>query len=341
MGGQADMARVLVTGVGGDLGQAIVKALRLSARDLWICGCDMDSTGTGPAFVDEFQQVPAATRLEYVMALSDVCKGMAVEAVIPSTDAEIQVLSRLGRLPRLPSGSRVVCHGQAFVDTFGDKRGCMQALADKVELVPWAAGHDKSAIEALIAQSGYPLVVKPSRSSGSKGMRLVENRPALAHALRIVDEPVVQAYIEDRAGEFSVGLFACKWFTTAIAFKRDLGPGGCSWYAETVHDKDVLAYALEIAKAIRLAGAANVQVRRGAAGVRLLEVNVRFSSLVAARAACGFRDAEWWLDLALGNTPERPQGDYKNIRFCRFPHEVVDFGAGYAAVPEWTPKGAR
>jgi hypothetical protein len=81
-----------------------------------------------------------------------------------------------------------------------------------------------------------------------------------------------------------------------------------------------------------------VQVRRSPAGIRLLEINGRFSSLVAFRALCGFRDVEWSLAHALGHVPEPPVGPYRALRFRRFFHELVDDGDGYEAVDRWLPR---
>ena len=108
--------------------------------------------------------------------------------------------------------------------------------------------------------------------------------------------------------------------------------------AETSDDATVADYCRQIGGAMCLSGAANVQVRKTRTGVRLLEVNVRFSSLVAARAAAGFRDAEWWLRLRLGMHTPTPPGRYRHLRFERYFHDLVDFGDGFQAVSEWSPR---
>jgi biotin carboxylase len=330
---------VLVTGVGGDFGQALTKALRIAASPMRIVGCDMDAAGIGSAFVDEYADVPPARNAAgYVEAIDALCRRLAVEAVVPGSEVEINVLGALGSPPRLPSGAAVVCQRSDWVDTYGDKLNCMRALNAAVPVAPFADGLDRNAVEKLIGADGFPLVVKPRRASGSRFIRIVNDTDALAAALSQVPGPIVQGYLPDVGGEFSVGLFACPAFTAEIAFKRALGPVGCSWYAETTDDADVLAYARTVTRASGLQGAANLQVRKTARGVRLLEINARFSSLAAARALCGFRDVEWSVGLALGWRVGPPPLSYSQCRFRRFFHELVDSGSGYRAVPEWLPK---
>ena len=117
-----------------------------------------------------------------------------------------------------------------------------------------------------------------------------------------------------------------------------MGPGGASWFAESSEDKDAHSYVKKIGEAIGLRGSANVQFRRSKDGLRLLEINPRFSSLVAARAICGFTDLEWSIKVALGMEIYQQDRVYKHIRFRRYAHELVDFGEGYLGVANWSPR---
>ena len=330
--------RVLVTGVGGDLGQALVKALRLSTRPIVCHGCDIDSTGVGSAFVESFHVVPRADDPNYVKVLDHLCSSLAVHTMIPGSEPEIYTLSRLGSPTKLPSGIPIVCQEASWIETYGDKLMCMKALCGEIELAPFADGESHEAVAKLVDEVSFPVVVKSRRSSGSRGIKFVTNNSELNTALTATHLPLVQAFIDRSGGEFSTAVFVCEDFTSAIAFTRDLGPVGCSWFAETSTDRLVLEYAMQIARSSGLKGSANIQVRKTSEGVRLLEVNPRFSSLVAARAACGFLDAEWSVDLALGRKPNRPLPDFKHIRFRRFIHELLDFGEGFKAPLEWSPR---
>jgi len=336
-----DLIRILVTAVGGDLGQALIKALRLSKRSIGCYGCDMDGEGIGGAFVDSFVVVPRADDPRYVDVLDRLCSSKNIHAIVPGSESEIYVLSRLGRPPRLPGGAAIICQDASWIDTYGDKLACMNALDGKVELAPFADGTNHQTVSRLIDEVGFPLVVKSRRSSGSRSVRRAYNRTQLDDALRETPNPLVQAFIDASEQEFSIGIFVCEHFASAIAFQRDLGPVGCSWVAETSRDEAVLKYARSIAEITDVKGSANIQVGKTAEGIRLFEINPRFSSLVAARAACGFRDAEWSVELALGLTPEIPKSDFKNIRFRRFFHELLDFGEGFKAASEWSPGESR
>ena len=330
----ASSIRVLVTAVGGTLGQAVVKALRLARPQVEILGCDADAVGVGAAFVDSFHAVPLASDVNaYRARISEICAAQRVAAVIPASESEIEALNADPPLEKVA----VICQPREWFATYADKLRCMQALAGKLQLAAFADGSDSRAVERIVAEVGFPLVVKGRRSSGSRHLRCARNEDELRQYLAELPFPLVQQYIDDADGEFSIGLFACPRFTAAVALKRRLAEG-CTWYAETSQDEHVLAYARSFAACSKLQGAANLQVRKGKASVRLLEVNPRFSSLAAARALCGFRDVEWSLAQALGQMPSVPPQAYGHIRFNRFFHELVDSGSGYGLVPQWDPR---
>jgi len=329
--------RVLVTGVDGDSGQGLVKALRVGRMPMEIHGCDVSGGGVGGTFVQSLHQVPPASAGEvYIAHLDRICLQYRFDAVVPSTPAEIDALCGRSFPPALPSGVPVVCLPASYRDVYDDKLFCYRALEEFVTLAPYADGTDLLAVGSLAKRHGFPLIVKRRRGRGGDSFHVVKNEAELAPALAKTPDPVVQAFIDDEGGEYTVGIFAADGRVTALAFRRRLGRTGSSWFAQTVDDLEVTAYAEAVARASALRGSANVQVRKSAAGVRLLEVNARFSSLAPARAYAGFRDVEWSVGLALGRKPEVPRNGYRSIKFHRFVHEMVDEGAGYAPVPQWS-----
>jgi carbamoyl-phosphate synthase large subunit len=307
----------------------------LSQKPLQLIGCDIDPTGIGKAFVDSYHVLPYAKDRElYLNAIDKLCRAEDIQVVIPNNETEIAVLSQLGTPPILPCGTIVLCHDALFISTYGDKLNCMNTLNGKVPLALFADGSDPVAVSNLIETAGFPLVVKSRQSYGSKSLHIVHSLFELQSSLVEVSLPLVQQYLD--GDEFSAGAFTRGSFKQVMAFKREFLHGvGATWYAETSDDPEVLEYVQSIADAIGLWGSANIQVRKTKDGVRLLEINPRFSSLVAARAICGFVDVDWWLEMVLGMPITPPPESYKHIRFRRFFHELVDFGDGYKAVKEW------
>ncbi len=330
---------ILVTGVSGDLGQAIIKCLRLMDRPVQVLGCDMVSESTGRVFVDKLFEVPSAESRAYLKRIEDICKKNNVHAVIPSSEPEMIILSKLGIPPRVSCGAAVICQSYSCIELYGDKLKCFRALQDTVKLAPYADASCVQDVEEILASDSYPYVVKPRFSTGGKGFKIAWDKKQLLKFIDDAQGQVIQQYFDDAGGEFSVGVFSSDDFMAMIAFRRQLGPGGASWFANNFdQDHEVLEYAKKIAEFTRLSGSYNIQVRKSSNGVRLLEINSRFSSLAAARAACGFKDVEWSILTALKLKVEPPLNGYKSIRFRRYLHEVIDFGTGYTGIREWLPR---
>jgi carbamoyl-phosphate synthase large subunit len=332
-----DRLRILVTGVQGDSGQGLVKALRVSDLPMELQGCDSSDSGLGAAFVGALHIVPPAlARTEYIARLDRICRKFHVDAVVPSLPVEIDVLAELSDPPALPSGVPVICLSHAYREVFDDKLRAYGFLENKVALAPYADGSLPEAVREFVDRHGFPFVVKRRNGRGGDCFQTVRRMEDLAPALEKTPEPVLQSFIDDADGELTVGVFAAGDQVTSIAFRRRLGRTGSSWFAQRAEDADVLEYAEKIARASRLQGSANIQVRKSSEGVRLLEINARFSSLAPARAFAGFRDVEWSIVQALGGRPKFPVEGYRSIRFHRFVHEMIDVGEGYVTVPQWS-----
>lgn len=332
--------RVLVTAISGDLGQAIAKALRLSTMPIYIFGCDINTDSIGKVFVDSYHTVPlAGNATEYVKKIEEMVNEFSIDAIIPSSEAEISVLSKLKTNARFTKKTSIICQDYDWLEAYGDKLKCMQNLQDKVAVASFCDGQDRSSVEKFVRDNGYPIIIKSRKSSGSKSLRVVKNREQFKFYLKEIESPLLQVYLNGDAEEFSIGCFSCEKFSTVIAFRRTFGSvPGISWVAQVSDDSDVLAYAKKIVKVTKLKGSANIQVRKTNKGVFLLEINPRFSSLAAARAICGFNDVGWSLDLALGIPLKPPNDKFKHIKFCRFLNEMIDFGSGFRTISRWNPK---
>jgi carbamoyl-phosphate synthase large subunit len=205
----------------------------------------------------------------------------------------------------------------------------MKTLSGKVVLSPFCDGTSD-----IINKVEYPFIVKERFGQGSKKVYLVTNETELLTALEHCSFPLVQEYIDDTYGEYSVGIFCQKEQTNIVAFKRKLSEGmgteqGTStWYAEIDNDAEVIQYAREIADYIKGEGSYNVQVRKSSKGVRLLEINPRFSGLIGFRHFCGFTDLLWSLQSRLDPHWKLPayHPPSSSAQFWRFVSETMTFG---------------
>jgi ribosomal-protein-alanine N-acetyltransferase len=297
--------RVLVTATCGDVGQAVMKSLLMADSRFVVHAADTND-GAAAMFVPpgRFHRVPSA-RLEvdyslYVAAIDKLCREHALEAVIPASEAEIRAFSVLPSHPMLPCGALIVGQPLHITATHGDKLRSFQCLAAQAALADFCDGTDRATVDVFIAKHGFPLIVKERQSQGMRGVSVVQDRDELEMLLPRFDQPLLQMLLKGDDQEYSVGVFSHGDDVRLISFQRRLDNMGCSWYARLDRNAVVLDYARQIALAAGTQGSINVQLRVTPDGPRLLEINPRFSSLAAARAACGFNDVAWSVQQALG-----------------------------------------
>ncbi len=332
--------RILITALGGDLGQATVKALRLTDCHFYVIGSDSSSNGTASLFCDCFEQLPPASDANYIANLVKLARKHQCQIIIPSSEAEIIAISNF-----LESSSNtadlpcpIICHPWSKINKYYDKLTCYEYLQKKIPIVPFADASDEKAVKNFFAASSFPCIVKGRCSSGSRDVHIVNNKQELSKAIESTPMPLIQQFMDAKYGEFSVGVFVQNNIKKHISFNRVIGTTGASWTAHTeFNNLQLTEYVNNIIENIDLQGSYNIQLRHGTHGIGLLEINARFSSLVAARAASGFNDVYWSILNALKMPIEFPN-EYKNIAFRRFISEGIDFGDGLVCLPEWQPR---
>jgi len=330
--------KVLVTAVGGVLGQSVVKSLRLSAGRYELHGSDMQN-GIGAMFVDHFHHLPPAFPYgPYLQALGTLCDRHHIAAVIPSSEAEIRSLCLLPAHPMLPCGARIVSQPPAVIETLGDKLKCFQSLVGRVPLADFADAQDRTVANSFVAKHSFPLCMKERISSGRRGVLIIKDAADFDREWPKFKQPLLQALIDGDDKEYSVGVFVHGCEVRLISYRRRLDELGCSWFAELDQPAAVLAYCREVALAAKVRGSINVQLRLSKSGPLMLEINPRFSSLASARAACGFNDVEWSVLQALGHELLPCPATPATFRYQRYIAEALDFGEGLHVPKAWAPR---
>lgn len=84
---------IAVTGVGGGVGQSVLRALRLSSLSLRIIGCDIDPWSAGLYTCHRGYILPPARDALYVERLLQVLVREQVRGLIPGSDPELSTLA--------------------------------------------------------------------------------------------------------------------------------------------------------------------------------------------------------------------------------------------------------
>jgi carbamoyl-phosphate synthase large subunit len=193
------MTRVLVTGVGGPAGVAVLRSL-LKRPDVEVFAGDMDGWASG------LYLVPAERRRilqpglspHFVDDIRRLCVDDAIDVVISTVDVELPPLAAR----RDDLGGAVLA---------APSEATLAVTLDKWELANRCAPLLRVPVTRLLNADGmalhwsFPVIVKPRRGAGSRGVRLVPDQEALA-AMEPDEALIIQEFLPGE--EFSVDVLA-------------------------------------------------------------------------------------------------------------------------------------
>lgn len=314
------MATVLVTGVGGPTGIGAVRSLRERTTHQ-VIGVDMDPTAAGLHLADAGHTVPAANDDAWAEELAALVAAHDVDAVVPTVDEELAALASL--LQALPSDIPVVAPRLEVVDVALDKYRTFTHLENTGHAVPrtWlASDHD------AVDPSAFPLLVKPRRGRGSRGIERVENAEALsAHLATRDDDPdslLLQEFITGT--EYTTSVVATRDDRLlSVVPKEAVRKEGSTVTGVTRRCPAVRASCESIHETFTPKGPINVQQIVDDDGVPYtIEINPRFSSTSCLTAAAGVDEFDLLVRDAMGESVTAPESFEADLYIRRYDDHV-------------------
>ena len=304
------MKTVVITGVGGPLGQALIKAARQSTVPCRIVGTDRSALSIGLDWVESPQLLPDAADPErYLREVRRVCTSERATLILPGSDQELEVLSNGAAELRERTGAIVVASPPDVLRVALDKLQTARFLeAAQLRFPRTSALDDPGSVAQLVKDFGFPLIAKPCRGSGSRGLWKVRSWADINYLQTLGGQMVLQEYLKPDDAEFTVAVYTQRdgQQTGSICLKRELVAGN-TYRAWVNQHPAVLAESEAIVRALRPSGPCNVQLRMTHRGPVAFEINPRFSGTTGMRAHFGFNEVEMAIrDLALGEDVPAP-----------------------------------
>ncbi len=309
------MIRVLVTGAGGPAGVAVIRSL-LTRADVEVYAADMDGWASGLYLVPAERRriVPRALDPEFVNAVISLCGADSTNVLFSTVDSELPALAAR----RLELGATVLAAPSLeTLEVTLDKFALSERVGSAARVPTTRLVGDASRAENW----DFPIIVKPRRGAGSRGVRVVHDRAGL-DALGDDTSLIAQELLP--GDEYSVDVLANAVgdVIAAVPRTRTRVDSGVSIAGRTVKNEELEATASAVARAVGLTGVANVQLRYDSNGAAaLLEVNPRFPGAMPLTIAAGVDMPSLALDLALG-LPLPAHIDFREVANVRFLEDV-------------------
>ena len=330
------MATIVVTGAGGACGLGAIRSLGRETAHR-VIGVDMDPTAAGIRFADDGATVPAATDDSWPTAMAGVVERFDADVVVPTVDEELAVLPSLSAA--LTDTVPIVAPRQDVIDLAMDKYRTTERLSAAGHPVPetWLATEAES-----IDPAAFPLVVKPRRGRGSRGVERVADAAGLATHLSETshdpEELLLQEWLTGTEYTTSVVGTATNRLLGVVP-KEAIEKEGSTVLGATRRAPSVAATCRDLFETLAPAGPLNVQQIVGDDGIpRVIEINPRFSSTSCLTVAAGVDEFDLLIRDALGEQVSQPEGFEADRYIVRYESHffadgddleaVVDAGAG-------------
>ena len=155
------MNKVLITGVGGDIGQSIAKIIKRELTEYIIYGTDVHSRHAGKIITDKFFISPYATKENYISSLLSKIDKYEIKFLIPTNEFEIK---KINESLFLFKKIFVLIPNKKTINIGLDKLKTAKFLSDINVNTPWTIDVKKNLPEK------YPCIFKNRFSSGSRNI---------------------------------------------------------------------------------------------------------------------------------------------------------------------------
>jgi carbamoyl-phosphate synthase large subunit len=313
---------ILVTAVGGrSVGSGVLHALTRCSNevsDRWnVIATDADSFSWGLYKVSEHTLLPLANDPEYIAAVQNAVTRYSLDAIIPGSEVEANVLSKNKHLFNIP----IITNAHEIMPLMMDKFSTTAKLKELgLPIISTLKVEDwKEAIKMF----EFPMIVKPTTGTGgSKGVTLCSTEIELKTVLDNLPSNsgyCIQPLIGTEDDEYTVGVLSDKngKIIDSIVMKRKLiglslldtkKIGETKFSISTgysqgyfIKHKLIQDFCEQLALAIESKGPLNIQLRIHKGEIYVFEIHPRFSGTTTMRADVGFNEPDLLLRNVLYN----------------------------------------
>lgn len=291
------MNSVLITGIGGDIGQSVAMILRSHWPVCKLYGTDTHERHGGRLFVDDLFILPKASDPCYIDSVRGLLDSLKVDVFLPMSEPELDVLRPLiGEL----GPSKCVTAGPSVISVGLDKLATVESMSQFGLPTPWTVPVDSGEPYA------YPCILKNRFGSGSRAIFTVANSSEARYLSERYPQAIFQELLEPADKEVTCAVYRTRDGRVAsLLLLRQLAGGYTAW-AEVIEDAETSRLCEVLADKLDLQGSMNVQLRLTERGPMVFEINPRFSSTALMRHHLGFTDVVWSFEEANGGSVSFP-----------------------------------
>ena len=289
--------KLLFTSVGRRV--ELIQRFKAAAERIGICleitGVDIAETAPALAFCDKTVIVPRISNPDYIPTLLQICEKFQIDAVIPTIDTDLYLLS-CEREKFAQLGTKMIVSSPDKIAICRDKR----RTADYFHSVGLSSPTPVDNIECYTG--GFPAFIKPIDGSSSKGANKANTPEELKFFADQLPNYIIQPFVS--GVEYTVDIF-CDFDGEPIYITprvRRAVRAGEVLKTEICHDKSIVGEMLRLIEDFKPCGAITVQLIQNEVTRenQYIEINPRFGGGAPLTMKAGAESAEALLRLLMG-----------------------------------------
>lgn len=311
------MNKIGITGVGGGVGQSVLKSLYDSGYEL--VALDGEQLAAGLYAAEKSYLIPYANKPNYISTLLEICKKEKISLLFPGLDAELMPLS-LNTEKFKEIGTTIIVSSPDVITISDNKQETYNRLTSFGIKVPFTQVLSSNMPDAEI----FPLIIKQKVGGArSKNVFLIKNKIEWEKVLEEIGEDldsfVVQEYID--GDEYTCGSVNLNGECKGVIVMRRILRDGDTHKCFSEKNSLIEAAVKNITNTIKPFGACNVQLRMKSGVPYIFEINARCSGTTASRTLCGFNEPKMIADFLLKGI--EPSYEIKEKTILRYWKELV------------------
>ena len=285
---------VLVTGIGGNVAQGIIRNIKDTFNDIQIVGTDLVDFTAGNHLCNKTYKLPYYSDEKYIETICNIVKDEKIDLIIPSTDFEICILAE----NKAQISAPIAASAANVVKTYLDKYESY--IKHKRYNIPFV----ETWLASEFLSSNQEIIAKPRQGRGSRGILINPKNPN-----NLGSDYVVQPLIKGKEITSAIYVTRSGNLHGTFTMERELSNGTTSKSKVTFdYDDAINIIAKNMIKAGGLYGSFNIQsIVTSDGNINPFEVNCRISGTNSIRHNLGFKDVVYTIQEYLFNQePQQP-----------------------------------
>ena len=295
--------------------QKAVKNLNVKSN---IVAADCSDTAPALYFGDRSVILPPINDSNYINSIITACKKEKIALIVPTIDTDLLLLTENKSTIQEQTNAKVLISTPSVIKICRDKINTQKFMEENGFVIPKMYTEE----ELINDDLQYPLFIKPKSGSSSIGTYKVNNLNELNIYRSIIDDPIIQDFMEGE--EFTVDVFLDfeSNIITIVPRLRMATRSGEIAKGKIIKDQDIINDVTKLMKVLKPIGHITVQLMKTKKGIEYIEINPRFGGGAPMSIQSGANSCEYLLKLLMGEKLEYHEDYRDDVTFLRFDNSI-------------------